>query len=499
MRERQKIVVRIVGLLLIGTGILLNEWVLAYLFTADQHIDPLPHRLIIYLFQLVCIILGVWLTWKPPSNFPRRWDVAISCACGLLLLLAGTFVFGRVAGHVLWDPLLETAEAFHAKMSFYFADSGNHEKALGWSTHYAEAQEKGGSGVVLKKTGEVCPGYTLFADWNCSAHLIDTDGRVLYTWQKPYSEVSSEVGPEQDKGIIWRTVWPFPNGDMLVMPVNIPGKLYKKGPLLKLDRHSDIIWKTEVNAHHDMDVGPKGRIFVLSAEKKGDVRHDVLSVLSPGGDLLRKVDLLEALQDSRYAKYLPFELKGDILHTNNVELLSAEKATGFQRFQEGDILLSFLRINTIAVMDGKTFEIKWAVKGLTSKQHDPDFLSGGRIMVFDNEFAVCSEPVVLKSRIVIYDLSELGPVWSYVNPDLYTSAWGCQQELPNGNILITETLDGTLWEITKEGRVVWKYRSVRQADKIIGDGEYIGYLPWAQRYPVDYFNRSFRQQFHTEQ
>ena len=41
---------------------------------------------------------------------------------------------------------------------------------------------------------------------------------------------------------------------------------------------------------------------------------------------------------------------------------------------------------------------------------------------------------------------------------------GSQQALDNGNILITESLRGRIFEITRSGRVVWEYLNPAEVD-----------------------------------
>ena len=47
--------------------------------------------------------------------------------------------------------------------------------------------------------------------------------------------------------------------------------------------------------------------------------------------------------------------------------------------------------------------------------------------------------------------------WSYINPEIYAPRVSGAQRLLNGNTMITEGTEGTLWEIDNEGQVIWKY------------------------------------------
>jgi len=48
-------------------------------------------------------------------------------------------------------------------------------------------------------------------------------------------------------------------------------------------------------------------------------------------------------------------------------------------------------------------------------------------------------------------------VWSYAGPRFYGSNISGAQRLQNGNTLVTEGPSGRLFEVTKEGQIVWEY------------------------------------------
>ena len=48
-------------------------------------------------------------------------------------------------------------------------------------------------------------------------------------------------------------------------------------------------------------------------------------------------------------------------------------------------------------------------------------------------------------------------VWSYTNPRFFASNISGAQRLANGNTLITSGPTGRIFEVTKEGAIVWEY------------------------------------------
>lgn len=111
-------------------------------------------------------------------------------------------------------------------------------------------------------------------------------------------------------------------------------------------------------------------------------------------------------------------------------------------------------------------------------QHDPSWLPGSRVgelhlLFFNNgmkrapkEFSVVEEivlPFVGEKGFVRAANEPFGPketVWSYSDPDHFVSQFiSGAQRMPNGNTLICEGKTGRVFEVTKDGKVVWDYRN----------------------------------------
>ena len=73
----------------------------------------------------------------------------------------------------------------------------------------------------------------------------------------------------------------------------------------------------------------------------------------------------------------------DPFHGNDVdEYLGNESGL----FEPGDLVLSLRSQNLVLVIRPATLQIVWYAYGLTSRQHDPDFVSADTVMVYDNNF-----------------------------------------------------------------------------------------------------------------
>jgi hypothetical protein len=123
------------------------------------------------------------------------------------------------------------------------------------------------------------------------------------------------------------------------------------------------------------------------------------------------------------------------------------------------------------------------------RQHDPDFLPNGNILVFDNRKGGPAREFGY-SQILEIDPTTRRVVWSYAGSEqkpFYTDARGKQQPLPNGNILVTEAQTGRVFEVARgsgSGRIIWEWVNgigdglagfVTQADRVAADHQ-VGFL-----------------------
>ena len=66
------------------------------------------------------------------------------------------------------------------------------------------------------------------------------------------------------------------------------------------------------------------------------------------------------------------------------------------------------------------------------------------------------------------------PAWTYTAEaptDFYSRIMGCVQRLPNGNTLICNSTSGVVFQVTPDGKQVWKYLYPMDADTPLKQGE----------------------------
>ncbi|WP_280420087.1 aryl-sulfate sulfotransferase [Nocardia carnea] len=179
-------------------------------------------------------------------------------------------------------------------------------------------------------------------------------------------------------------------------------------------------------------------------------------------------------------------------------------------FHPDNVLVSFRKANIIALIDKTSGAVVWklgpyfeALAGAQhqrinvhkvprpldqiSGQHNPHMIAeglpgAGNILVFDNQGGAGYPPAALGiyagSRILEIDPATEQIVWQYTAEDSGRPSWtffssfvSNAQRLPNGNTLITEGMQGRLFQVTADGDVVWEYHSPYEGYGVAGEPE----------------------------
>jgi hypothetical protein len=351
--------------------------------------------------------------------------------------------------------------------------------------------------VTVHHPAQAHEGLTLYQSGHeAAAYLIDMDGQVLHEWRRPYSSVWDESAavkrPQPDSHVYFRKAMVYPNGDLLAVYEGVGDTPYGYG-MVKLDRNSEVIWSYLGHTHHDLDVGPDGRIYVLTHEfadepLEGFARlasprlDDFLVILSPDGEELSKISLIDAVAASEY-RHLLYGVAAyalaDPLHTNTVDVITEEAAANFAFGEAGQVLLSFRELGAIGVLDLESEGLVWVTRGYWLGQHDPDILPNGNILLFDN-YGHFEKPEG-RSRVIEFDPQTMEIVWQYAGTadrPFESLIRASQERLANGNTLITESSGGRIFEVTPAGEIVWQFVNP------IRGGEQNDRLPiicWAKR------------------
>jgi outer membrane protein assembly factor BamB len=360
----------------------------------------------------------------------------------------------------------------------------------------------GPTGVLKYEKDKSYGGYTLFAPMiGCkTTYLIDMEGYVVHRWESKYAP-----------GLFAMLL---PNGNLLrggrggkiakETPVSIGGV---SGIVQEIDWDGNVVWEykmcspTEVH-HHCFDRMPNGNTLILGWEFKSieeaiakgrDPKTVPTSVFDQDKwhygfwvDFVREVDKKGKTVwewhvwdhvgtgpkqfDINYVlpKPLgPLYSDFDWTHFNTCEYI----------VEKDQILLNSRNFSEFYIIDHKTGEMlyRWGNPSAYGQGKKPSWYDNGDQMVFGNHSATwlgkdrvmlfdngSERPEGNRSAVIEVDIKTGKIVWEYESQhsnSFFSYRQGACQKLPNGNVHITSTHGGHLFEVTPDKKIVWDYVS----------------------------------------
>jgi hypothetical protein len=356
----------------------------------------------------------------------------------------------------------------------------------------------GPTGVMKYDKEKSYGGYTLFAPiMDCkTTYLIDMEGNVVHKWESEYT-------PGMYAMLL-------PNGNLLrggvlkKPPASIGGV---SGIVQEIDWDGKVVWEYKLNTsteihHHCFTRMPNGNTLILGWEAKSiddaiakgrnpktipisvydmDQYHNEFWV-----DFVREVnkkgktvwewhvwdhigtgphqfDINYILPEKLGSIYASF----DWTHFNTVEyipekdivLLNSRNFSEFYLIDYRTGKMVYRWGNPSAYGQGK--RPSWYDNGdqKVFGSHSATYIGKDRFLVFDNGSERAEGN---RSGVVIVDRKTNEIVWEYqakTSQSFYSFRQGSAQMLPNGNIHITSTHSGHLFEVNEDKEVVWDYVS----------------------------------------
>lgn len=311
--------------------------------------------------------------------------------------------------------------------------------------------------------------------WKPGLKLINAAGEVRHEWRidpvSVFPDSSKRRGIRMEDFDIQGS-YLFDDGDVVVN-VEYLGAA-------RLNSCSEVVWTLAEGNHHSIARDEDGSFWIPGVSRsrppstslhpdglpglRGNSYQDEILRISEDGRVLERITVLDILYANDLERYI---IKAgqvastDITHVNDVEPLTAAMAEEFPLFEPGDLLVSLRNLHLVFVFDPATLMVKWHSSDPFLHQHDPDFLAGGWIGVFDNNTDLSTRGTVLGgSRIFgIQPHTDSTRVFfpTERSEPFYTSVRGKWQRLENGNMLLTESAAGRVVEVTPDGRTVWDW------------------------------------------
>lgn len=369
----------------------------------------------------------------------------------ILLILAIILLTGRI----IWTNNVIVLDSFTAGL-----------KHLPYLAYVPEAKDFQRTGVVIYNKNLSYAGINIYNPISSGeAYLIDMSGSLLHTWF--FNEIQSN----------WSYAKMDDTGNLLVV--------LQDKPLMKLDWDSNVLWTNNLQFHHNVVFSENRELYALTRDQRLihhrflyiPILDDYITILSDEGELMKRISVFDLFKDDipstsldsillytvtkklrtqRPRNKINFSVTRDtifdILHTNSIEIIN-QSIDGLAK--KGDVLITIRQLDLVAIVDIENESVAWTWgKGELDMPHHPTMLENGNILIFDNGYHR------KYSRIIELDPLSETIVWEYKTdpPKSFFSYWGgANQRLPNGNTLITDTENGRVFEITRQGKIVWEF------------------------------------------
>ncbi len=323
--------------------------------------------------------------------------------------------------------------------------------------------KRSGVGLRALNLDQACPGFTLFAPQGGGGilYLIDLEGKVIHTWQMPYSP--GNYGYLTNKGTL------FYNGKISEKSERfIQRQPWKGGAVLEADWDGRVLWEVRHPDHHHDGIRLRnGNVLLLclaqlpqdlvskikggmpGTEHNGEMYADYLVEMTTEGKIVWEWRTWDHLNPETDCITAIQERREEWTHGN-----------GIAELPNGDIVVSFRTISTVIIIDRQTGTIIWKLGAPPlSGQHAPTPLPNGNLLVFDNGPHRLDHPMPF-SRVIEVELATKQIVWRYQErreSDFFSPRISNAQRLPNGNTLICEGDFGRIFEVTVFGELVWEF------------------------------------------
>lgn len=379
--------------------------------------------------------------------------------------------------------------------------------------HWTSLKRYAGNGVTINHTKAEQNEFILLQglfDDRLEIRLIDRSGRLMQRWPLQPMRIIDKLTHLHNRPL---TPWHVNMRGAIILPDGSVLATLSQITLIKLDRCGKLLWLLDKPAHHSIERNDDGSLWVPSARQHNDssqlttklfeppYSEDILIKIDADGRIIEEISLVEVfVKNNAYGlltmtgggKPTPFPTirpnsRQSIFHLNDVEALPAALADDFSLFKAGDLLVSLRNRNLLMVIDPASKSIKWWAAYPWIRQHDPDWVKGGLIRVFDNHRDGTDNGSILGgSRIV-----EINPVNGATTilysgnqeTPFYTKWGGEQQSLEDGRIIITEAKAGRVFEIDANKDIIWEYINAY-------DDHHNGDIRFARAYRQDYFTIS---------
>ena len=347
-------------------------------------------------------------------------------------------------------------------------------------------------------------GFILYSSIDENANPITVlfsleEKEILFIWKWPVEDIfnNSTIGKKVTK-CCFRAQHPIimENGDLISNS--------SQGPLVRINKNSEIVWLVDRQTHHSITLDHNGNIVVPVVsqsppdKKINPTREDgYIIVNSNTGKIIYEENVRDILEINSYfgLLYGIGSPEQDLIHLNDVETILED-----DRFvKRGDLVFSLRNLSAVFLYRPSSQKIIWLKNGPWLKQHDVDYMGEGIFTIFDNgtiddnNFSRIKENQPQhryqnnQNSIKEYDMKNdtISEIFSLTkNNEIFTPSQGLHRILRNDDVFIDEGDSAVLHRVSKNQKLIWSYVH-NISNKTIGSQH------WSRYYYKDELNIMF--------
>ena len=411
-----------------------------------------------------------------PSSMSSRTDQLSKTMFFLslaFLVVFLAFAYGVAVGWKVWPHGHLRVALDHAR-SLHMAGKWQPRDRFIWAPPGAGRER-----ITIYRPESLEAGYRAIMGWDGARYgiwLIDAQGQDAHYWPIEYRLLDPD-GPATEE----------PHGMKLLEDGSVLVNFDRGNALARLDECGQPVWVKRGIFHHSIDRAEDGTFWTWRADHTAYGPYQYLvNFDAEDGQTVNEYSLIDDFVDVSADQRMIFGIpegydyslqSDDVFHPNDIEPLYSSMADAFPAFRAGDLLVSFRSINLVAVLAPNERKVRWWSHGPWRAQHDPDFTSDGKIIVYNN-----NRDRGISNIITVDPTSQHSEV-AYADGEVryYSGTAGKHQRLPHGGILIVVPDEGRVLELSSAGDLVLEFNN-RWSEKV---NAYIVNAAWV---PMTFFD-----------
>ena len=238
------------------------------------------------------------------------------------------------------------------------------------------------------------------------------------------------------------------------------------GYLYKLDKNSNLVWKSEEPVHHSIEFDDDGNIWTCSVNFEHPLttsykfRDDAILCLGPDGRRLAFYSISQILADNglfeRLVAAFPaymMDYGRDPYHLNDVLPMTSEG----RFWNKGDLFLSLRHKNMVMQYRPETGAVIWHQQGPWVTQHDINVVNDSVISVFNNNFLMMPDRMSEDGSNIVYFNFTDGTTEFFGQGIFATDTQGRQTQTVDNSLLVEETDRATYILLDSNGDVQCRF------------------------------------------